>query len=174
MSSMKQVFRALLAITSLALALPGPAQAQASRDRQEVNSYVLTDAGVARFAKASAALGRIADRMPSDCDDSDDSDDSDAKNIDEMAAKMNAVPGARAAIQSAGMTTREYFVFTMSLFQTGMASWALSQPGGKLPPGISMANVNFYRKNEAAMSRMAESSKADDCDGDNREDDNDE
>jgi hypothetical protein len=52
-----------------------------------------------------------------------------------------------------------------------MASWALSQPGGKLPPGISMANVNFYRQHEAAMSKMAESSKGDDCDAGDREDD---
>jgi len=171
MPSFTTAFRALLALATLALAFSGSVQAQVSRDTQEINSYVLTDAGVAKFAKASEALGKIRDRMPSDCEDSDDSD---AKNIDEMVAKMNAVPGARAAIESAGMTTREYFVFTMSLFQTGMASWALSQPGGKLPPGISMANVNFYRENEAAMSRMAESSKGDDCDDDDREDDTDE
>jgi len=166
MSNFKLAFRTMLAVTTLALAFPGSALAQVSRDTQEVNSYVLTDAGVAKFAKASEALKRMKDRMPSDCDDNDDSDDSDAKNIDEMVAKMNSVPGAKAAIASAGMTTREYFVFMMSLFQTGMASWALAQPGGKLPPGMSMANVNFYRKNEAAMSRMAETSKGDDCDSD--------
>jgi hypothetical protein len=165
---MKQISRALLAIMSLALALPVPSQAQVDRDTQEINSYVLTDAGLARYAKAAAAFKRLADKMPSDCDEGDDSD---AKTIDQMVAKMHAGPGAKAVIQAAGMTTREYFVFTMSIFQTGMASWVLTQPGGKLPPGISMANVNFYRKNEAAMSRLGGAAESNDCNGDEREDD---
>ncbi|MBM2853882.1 MAG: hypothetical protein HW417_810 [Steroidobacteraceae bacterium] len=168
MTNIRNLLRGLLAVLALALSLAGPSQAQVSRDTQEINSYVLTDAGLAHYAKAAEALKRLADKMPSDCDDSDDSD---ATTIDQMVAKMNAVPGARAAIQSAGMTTREYFVFTMSIFQTGMASWALTQPGGKLPPGVSMANVNFYHKNEAAMSRLGGASESEDCNGDEREDD---
>jgi hypothetical protein len=168
MPNMKQILRALPAVTLLALMLPAPSQAQVDHDTQEINSYVLTDAGLARYANAAEAHKRLAYEMPSDCDESDDSD---AKTIDQMVATMNAVPGAKAAIQAAGMTTREYFVFTMSIFQTGMASWALTQPGGKLPPGISMANVNFYRKNEAAISRLGGPAESDDCNGDEREDD---
>lgn len=167
MSNMKHVLRALLAITSLALSLPGPAQAQVDRDTQEINSYVLTDAGLARYKKATEALHAQAAKTPHDCDEDDGSD---AKSIDQMAAKFNATPGYKATLQSAGMTTREYVVFTMSVFQAGMASWALSQPGGKLPPGMSMANINFYRQHETAMAGLNQDSESDDCNAEEPED----
>lgn len=166
MPSTRPFVRILPVIAAIALMIPASAQAQVSRDTQEINAYVLTDAGVARYLKASEALKLAKGSMPSDCDDSDDSN---GKSIDEMVAKLNTIPAARAAIQSSGMTTREYFVFTMSLFQTGMASWALAQPGGKLPPGVSMANVNFYRQHEAAMSRLGSDSESDECNGDGRD-----
>ena len=31
------------------------------------------------------------------------------------------------------MTAHEYVVFSFSLLQNGLAAWAVSQPGGKLP-----------------------------------------
>jgi hypothetical protein len=86
-----------------------------------------------------------------------------------MTAKLNASPGAKAAIQSAGMTTREYVVFSWSLLQTGLAAWAVDQPGGKLPPGASKANVDFYKKNEAALQQLE--GAGGDCEDDRNEDD---
>jgi hypothetical protein len=62
------------------------------------------------------------------------------------------------------MTTREFVVFSMSVFQAGMTDWAVSQPGAKLPSGVAMENVSFYRKHEAALKKLGESAKAADCD----------
>ena len=62
------------------------------------------------------------------------------------------------------MTPREYLVFTFSLFQSGMAAWALSQPGGTLPPGVSKANVDFYRSHEQALKKLAPQQGSDNCD----------
>lgn len=170
MTYIKSVFQAFLAVASLALVLPGPAQGQAARDQQEINSYVLTDAGLARYTRASKALDAVRKSTGGGCED----DDSDSpKSVDEMVAKFNATPGASAALQGAGMQTREFIVLSMSIFQTGMASWGLSQPGGKLPPGVSMANVNFYRQHEAAMAALNSASESDDCNGDDRGDDTD-
>jgi len=160
MTNMRNFVRGLLALLTLALMLPAPLQAQVDHDTQEINSYVLTDAGLARYTKAMQAIGAIAKKNSSDCDDSEDDS---PKSLDQLVAAINARPGAKAALQSAGMTPREYIVFSMSVFQTGFASWGLSQPGGKLPPGVSMANVNFYRKNEAAMAKLAKSAESDDC-----------
>ena len=157
--------RILPAIAALALMLPAFAQAQVDRDTQEISNYVLTDAGLARYKQAAQALGALRKQVSANCDDDDDSN---PQSIDQLVAKFNSHAGAKAALQGAGMTTREYIVFSMSIFQTGMASWALSQPGGKLPPGVSMANVNFYRKNEAAMSKLGVGS--DDCGADDSED----
>ncbi len=67
-------------------------------------------------------------------------------------------------VQSAGMTTREFVVFTWSLFQTGLADWALEQPGGTLPPGVSKANVDFYRAHEQAFKELGTEQDSDDCD----------
>ena len=167
MTYIRNLMPGLLAVLALALMLPAPSQAQVNRDTQEINSYVLTDAGLARYVKAIKALGPIAKNMSSDCEDDDDSS---PQTIDQMVARVNSVPGARAALQSAGMTPREYLLFTMSIFQTGLVSWGLTQPGGKLPPGVSMANINFYRKNEAAITKLGESMQSDDCDTGDAED----
>ena len=169
MLNTQSISRALLVV--MALALPGPLQAQVDRDAQEINNYVLTDAALQRYTKASAALGSLAKQSPANCDDSDDNI---SKSLDQLTAHFNAVPGVKAALQSAGMTAREYLVFSMSIFQTGLASWGLSQPGGKLPPGVSMANVNFYRKNEAAMASIGEANESDDCNDERVKDDDDE
>jgi hypothetical protein len=174
MQAMNQISRALFAVTALALMLPALSQAQPDRDTQEINNYVLTDAGLARYTKAAQALGSMAKSMPSDCDDSDDGDgDGNSKSLDQAAASFSAVPGVKAAIQSAGMTPREFSVFTWSMFQTGTADWMLAQPGGKLSPGTSMANVNFYRKNEAAFKKLGEITGSDDC-GDEEEEEEEE
>ena len=69
------------------------------------------------------------------------------------------------------MTTREYVVFSWSLVQNGVAAWALTQPGAKPTPDISMANVNFYRKHEAAIKKLSEETKSADCDGADEADD---
>jgi hypothetical protein len=69
---------------------------------------------------------------------------------------MDGVPGVKSALKGAGMTSREYLLFSWSVFQNGMAAWALDQPGGKLPPGVKMANVNFYRAHEAELKRLGE------------------
>lgn len=139
------------------------AQDLADRDSKEISSYVLTEAGLAKYTQAVKNLGPLASGMSDECG-GDDDDDS-AHSLDETAARVDAIPGIHAAIKAAGMTTREYLVFTLSLFQNGMVAWALDQPSGKLPRGMSMANVKFYRAHEAAIKNLSAQTKAADCDG---------
>jgi hypothetical protein len=149
---------------------PSPvfAQRAADRDAQEINAYVLTEAALARYSQATRNLGALSRDVSSDCgagDDGDDGDDDEgARSIDQAVARIDAIAGARAAIESAGMKTREYVVFGLSVFQAGLASWALAQPGGKLPAGVSKANVDFYRAHERAIAALGASSKSSDCD----------
>lgn len=140
---------------AIVLAAPGVSTAS-DKDSREVAAYVLTDAGLAKFTKATQNLAAV----PGACA-KDDDDGSNSKSIDQMVAKLNSAPGAQAAIQSAGMTTREYVVFMWSMLHNGMAAWAVSQPGGKLPPGTLQSNVDFIKKNET---RMAAISANDPCD----------
>lgn len=147
----------LAALLAVASALPAGALAQ-DRDTKEINAYVLTEAALAKYEKAVRNLNAAAPQVAGSCDDEGEG----AQSIDQMVARISAVPKAKAAIQSAGMTIREYIVFGFSAFQTGLASWSLSQPGGKLPPGVSMANVEFYRAHEAAIQKIKPAES--DCD----------
>ena len=52
-----------------------------------------------------------------------------------------------------------------SMMQTACRRGRSSQ-GGKLPPGVSQANVDFYKKHEADMAAIGEN---DPCDDDSAE-----
>jgi hypothetical protein len=151
---------ALAAAASVILLVPAVSVAQGppDRDAREISSYALTDAALAKFTRATANLGDLSKTVSGNCDD-----DEGAGSLDENVAYINAIPGAQAAIESAGMTTREYLVFTWSLFQTGLAAWALEQPGGTLPPGVSKANVDFYRAHEQALNSLETERDSDPC-----------
>jgi hypothetical protein len=128
-------------------------------DAQEVSRYVLTDAGLAKYTTATQKLGTLAASVNSKCDD----DDATSSSLSQIVAKADAAPGVKAAIQSAGMTTREYIVFSMSLLQVGIAAWVADQPGGAPPSGVSMDNVKFYRAHKAAVEKLG-TGKSGGCD----------
>jgi hypothetical protein len=165
MSPKLHLAQAIVVAITIGLGLPGFAAAQ-DADAQEVSRYVLTDAGLAKYTQATKNLAAA----PGACVERDDDDGSASQSIDQVVAKLNAAPGAQAAIQSAGMTSREYVVFTFAMMQSGLAGWAASQPGGKLPPGISQANVDFVKKHESAIAAIGENDPCDDA-GDAEEED---
>ena len=156
---------AALAATMLVSAASA-ADTQGDRDGKEVSNYVLTEAALAKYTQATHKLQLLLKNSAAACDD----DSENPKSLDAMAAKLDAVPGAKAAMTAAGMSAREYMVFSMSLVQNGMAAWALDQPGGKLPPGTQMVNVKFYRAHEAALKKLGEEAKSDGCKEDARDD----
>jgi len=158
----------LLAAVAAVLVAPAVALAEGfpDKDTREISSYVLTDAGLAKYTQATHNLAVLAKKPGIRCDDSEG-----AQSLDEAVARFDALPGAQAAIKSSGMTTREYVVFTWSVAQNGIAAWALSQPGAKPAPGISMANVNFCRKHEAAITKLGGEMKSADCDASDEADD---
>ena len=161
-----RIFAALITVASVLQLAPAVSVAEGfpDRDAREISSYVLTEAGLAKYTRASSSLYELSKTAAGKCDDDEDSD-----SLDAAVARINSIPGAQAAIQSAGMTTREYLVFTWSLFQVGTASWALSQPGGTLPPDVSKANVDFYRAHEQALRQLGPQASADPCSGEEEE-----
>lgn len=161
---MFKTFQVTLAVTAaFALALLTPvgawAQSLADRDTNEIAGYMLTDAGLAKYRQAVHKLQPLMGQLPQDCDH-----DEGSQSLDGTAARMDGVPEAKSVLKAAGMTSREYVVFSWSLFQNGMAAWALEQPGGQLPPGVKMANVTFYRAHEAELKKLGELTKHADCD----------
>ncbi len=158
---MNNTFKIALAVTVAFVIVPVAAGAQdlGDRDSKEIADYVLTDAALAKYTKAVNNLRPLKKQLQQDCDREDD-----AKSLNEMTARMDGLPGVKAALKAAGMTSREYLVFSLSVFQNGMASWALDQPGGKLPPNVKMANVKFYRAHEAELNKLGEINKEASCD----------
>ncbi|MDF0643196.1 MAG: hypothetical protein P0111_04145 [Nitrospira sp.] len=157
---MIKTFKASFLVTvALALLAPAVAQSLTDRDTKEVADYVLTDAALAKYKQAVRKLEPLAEQMPHECDSEEG-----AKSLDELAARLDGVPAVKSALKAAGLTSREYLLFSFSLFQNGMASWALAEPGGTLPPGVKMANVTFYRTHKAELEKLGELTKQTDCD----------
>ena len=164
MVSFRFLGRSFRALTAVALFIPGIAIAQ-DHDTQEVQRYALTDAGLAKYSAATKKLAALPGNPAGACDDNGETG-----SIAAAAAKLEAAPGAKAALTSAGMTAHEYIVFSFSLLQNGMAVWAVSQSGGKLPPGVSQANVDFYKKHAAEIESLPKSHEGE-CDDSAGDDD---
>lgn len=115
---MLNTFQTTLAVTiafALALLAPVVAQSLADRDAKEVADYVLTDATLAKYGQAARKLQSLAGKLPQDCDH-----DEGEQSLNGMAARMDGVPEVKSALKAAGMTSREYLLFSWSLFQNGM------------------------------------------------------
>lgn len=151
---------ALAVAFALVLLVPlmGGAQNLSDRDSREVADYLLSEPALKKYAQAVRNLQPFMAQVPQDCDDEN------PKSLNDMAARVDGVPQVKSALKAAGMTSREYLVFSFSVFQNGMAAWALAQPGGKLPAGVKMANVNFYRSHEAELTKLGELTKEAGCD----------
>jgi hypothetical protein len=165
MTSLSRSRTALAAIAFAILSAPVAAFAQdlSEADAREVSGYVLTDAALANFVQATENLDALPD-LSAACDDEEEEG---AASLDAVVARITETPGAQAAIESAGMTPREYVVFSFSLLQNGMAAWGLTQPGGTLPPGISQGNVDFYNSHQEEFAQLGDRESSDPCgDGD--------
>ena len=161
---MYNTLQTALAVTvAFALALLAPAwagaQNLADHDTNEIAGYMLTEAALAKYTKAVHKLQPLMGQLPQDCDQ-----DEGPQSLNGMAARMDGIPEVKSVLKAAGMTSREYLVFSWSMFQNGLAAWSLEQPGGKLPPSVKMANVNFYRAHEPELKKLGELTKHEDCD----------
>jgi hypothetical protein len=146
MDAMRRFWPALAAIAVMLL-LPAAHAALPEADDLEIQSFVLTEAGLAKYMRATRSLKGI----PID----DCAGGTGISSLAEAAARIDAVPGAKAAVQAAGLTSRQYVVFAFSLIHNAFASYSLQAPGGTLPPGTSMANVEFIRAHLAELEKLA-------------------
>lgn len=135
------------------------AQGAADQDAAEISAYALSVAGLEKHRQATTNLAQLGEALSQNCDE-----DQDDQSLDAMVAEIRGIPGAAEAIESAGMPVREYVVLTWAMLQAGFAAWGLDQPGGELPPGVSMANVEFFRAHEAEFQKAASQLPSADCD----------
>jgi len=133
-------------------------------DTREVRAYTLTDASFAKYVNATHKLREVKFENCVD-DDDDDAQDTIASSV----ARIDAVPGAKAAIQAAGLSSREYVVLAYALLENGMASYLMQTPGGKLPDGVNTANVDFVRRHSAELHQLANETEDESCEKDDND-----
>jgi hypothetical protein len=162
----------LLATLAAVVVAPGVATAQpkGNGDMATLAAYRLTEARLEQFDRANRAMIEVAKdpavRRQAEALKDDDYEE-EAKTIAEIAARMDRIPAVKKAIESSGMSSREYATFQLSLFQAFMAVAMQEMQGGKgqLPEGTPAENVAFVRKHKArldAMTRELEALQGDD------------
>jgi NAD(P)-dependent dehydrogenase (short-subunit alcohol dehydrogenase family) len=69
--------------------------------------------------------------------------------------RLNAIAPGIFPTEGAGLATREFVVFTLTMFSAGLAAWLVEQHGwDKLPPEIARENVLFYQRHKAQLDSL--------------------
>jgi hypothetical protein len=127
----------------------------------EVASYRMTTPALQQFVRATTALKELEGediRM----DDQLDVDDPSELSVERIAAAFDSEPRVRGAIEGAGMSTREYVTFLMSMIQTVMGS-VMVQMGGEqaladMPDGVLKHNIQFFLDNQSVFEALDDES----------------
>lgn len=155
MGQSKGLLHGWVVVFALLLLPAARAQSLPDADTREVRSYTLTENTLGKYVEATRKLSAI----PLDCS----TDEPGVGSLTDAAARIDAVPGAKAVVRSAGLTSREYVVFAFALIENAYASFALDQPDGKLPPGVTMSNVEFLRAHAGVIEQLANETEVAGC-----------
>jgi hypothetical protein len=150
---------ALAALALSAHALPAAAQPGAMfASVPELAEYRMNTGDLDRFVRATRALQAL-DEQTLDMDGLIENDP-DNLDIGRVAAAMEREPRVRAAIEGAGMTTREYVTFMLAMLQAVFGS-VMVQFGGEnalrdLPEGALKHNIRFFMDNQHAFEALSD------------------
>ena len=130
-----------------------PRYAEQAKLRQELDAIQKKDETTEADDKRQEAIEARLEALEKSDDDSMNMGD--AKNLDEMAARVQKFQPMLAALKAEGMAPREYAKFVMALIQAGFA--AGMQKAGMLketPAGINPANIKFVLEHEAELKKL--------------------
>jgi hypothetical protein len=116
----------------------------------------LTRPDVERFAEASKQLRLLAERDPGPMRRLRAREGAArSTSLEETTARLDGEPAVREAIESAGLTTREYALITVTLSEAILVQQALAQGSiDRPPPGVSEENLEFVRTHRDEISRL--------------------
>jgi hypothetical protein len=113
---------------------------------------------VRKYAAANANLAKHPKVEEDDDAEDHNDDDSDDESLDGMVARIEKIPTARTAIESAGLTVRQYAVITMALIQASMAQFAVESGADPAKvardAGVNPANIRFVKEHKAELQKM--------------------
>jgi hypothetical protein len=123
-------------------------ESETSASMREVKAYRLTESGLERYLQATRNLGNVKMNCEKPA--------SMKFVIDAAVADLEAIPGAKAAIQSAGMSTREYVLFGWAVPHNIAAAAQAREAGGATPQGAIPENIDFMNRHQEEIVRVAE------------------
>jgi hypothetical protein len=139
----------------------GSAQSSGDADLKAIGAYTLTMPKYQQYLDATVNLANVAAKDPSLAQRMDGMGD---KSLGEQVKLLDGVPAVKGAITASGLTTRDFVLTQGALLQAGMA-YALTKDA-KMPDdevvkkaGVSKANLEFYRQNEAEIGRLAKEAR---------------
>jgi hypothetical protein len=169
-AQMPRVFVRMLALAGLSLAAVAAdvssAAAQPGQGMEAIQqmfrdpalqTYRLTSANLDKFIAATTALKALEDE-DIDIEDRLDMDDPEDVDLNEIAAAFDSEPRIKGAINSAGMTSRDYVTFLFSMMQAMFGS-VMVQMGGEqalndMPNGVLKDNIRFFTANQARFEAL--------------------
>jgi hypothetical protein len=162
----RMIATAAVVVATAALPARSHAQQTSSADMQLLASYRLNASTLHKAMQASRNMAALAKdtavlRVMAEHGDAEDAN---AKTIADIARQFDGVPPLKRAINSAGLTSKEYALFTMSLFQASMAAAMMDADGPyklkELPKGTPKENVDFVRTHKAEIEKWSAEMKA--------------
>jgi hypothetical protein len=131
-------------------------QAHGNSDLREISAYTLTMPKYKQLIAAMLNLGKAAQADPSVGGALEGSGN---LTVDQATARLVSVPAAKRAITSAGLTPREFTIAQGAMLQAGMSygimkQYKLSPDSVSKSTGVSKANLEFFRANEAEIERL--------------------
>ena len=163
-----RAFARILAVAGLSLAAVAAGAPTASAQegpealRQMFNDpalaeYRLTSANLDKFVAATQALQALEDQG-FELKDRFESDDAETFSVTAIADAFDSEPQVRDAINSAGMSTRDYVTFLVSTMQAMFGS-LMVQIGGddalaNMPAGVLKENIEFFLENQEAFDAL--------------------
>jgi hypothetical protein len=157
-----------LRAVALALAFPclltttAAAQKPGDSDLQAISAYTFTLPKYKQLMAAMVNLGKAAQQNPRMADALENSS---SLTLDQLVARYSAVAPVKKAIADAGLTPREFAVAQGAMIHAGMSygimkEYKLSPDSVSKTTGVSKANLEFFRANEAEIERMGKEMQA--------------
>ena len=120
-------------------------------------NYRLTSANLDKFVRATNALKALEDE-DIDLEDRINMDDPEDVDLGEIAAAFDSEPRIKGAINSAGMTSRDYVTFMFSMMQAMFGSMMVQMGGeqalAEMPSGVLKDNIRFFTENQSAFEAL--------------------
>ena len=140
---------------------PLAAAAQPAGFPREISEYRLTMGSLREFVTATENLQALEDQQVG-MDDLEERLESMGEEMDlaGIAALFDSEPRVKSAINRAGMSSREYITFMLSLMQT-MFGYAMVQMGGadaldQIDNRVLRDNIRFFMENEDEIEAITE------------------